>query len=95
MLATIWGNDTSVVKFASSLHNVEIETPTTLILKNIDVNYVGTYQFVLTPSREAVSIVLVYIAGKFPYFVKQNSHCISGYFYMGEVIDRQRACKRM
>ncbi|XP_028416901.1 tyrosine-protein kinase-like otk [Dendronephthya gigantea] len=63
-LATIVGNGTSVTKSASSLHDFEIETPTTLILKNIDVTYDGTYQFVLTPSRDAVSNVVVYIAEK-------------------------------
>ena len=44
-------------------YEVEIEKPATLVLKNINLNYNGTYKFSLSPS-DGPSDVVVYIAGK-------------------------------
>ena len=54
----------------SSLPGVAVEKPATLILKNIDLSYNGTYYFLivshslLTGYKVRVSRIVVYIAGK-------------------------------
>ena len=52
--------------FNSSLPGVAIDTPATLILKNVDERYNGKYRFgVQVAGGSGNSIVVVYIAGKF------------------------------
>ena len=49
----------------SSLPEVEIERPTTLVLRNVDMRYNGTYRFqVITIDSDFKSDVVVFIAGK-------------------------------
>ena len=51
------------VQILTSLYDVTVEKPGTLVLKNVNLTYNGTYQFSLAPGGH--SAVLVYIAGKF------------------------------
>ena len=47
----------------TSLYDVAVEKPGTLVLKNVNLTYNGTYRFSLGPGGNYV--VLVYILGKF------------------------------
>ena len=48
---------------STTLYDVAVEKPATLVLKNVNLTYNGTYQFSLSPGASA-SEVVVYIAGK-------------------------------
>ena len=61
-LARIIG-DGDVQLFTTS-YEVAVEKPATLVLKNANLTYNGTYQFSLSPGASP-SEVVVYIAGKF------------------------------
>ena len=61
-LAKISG-DGDVQLFTAS-YEFAVEKPATLVLKNVNLTYDGTYQFLPSPSASA-SEVIVYIAGKF------------------------------
>ena len=62
-LATIDNDDP--VKILTNLFDFAVEKPATLVLKNVNLTYNGTYQFILSPSvGVASSAVIVYIAGK-------------------------------
>ena len=50
-------------KFTTS-YEVAIEKPATLVLKNVNLTYNGTYEFSLSPGGSAASVVVVYIAVK-------------------------------
>ena len=52
------------VKILTTSYEVAVEKPATLVLKNVNLNYNGTYQFSLI-SGASPSEVVVYIAGKF------------------------------
>ncbi len=49
----------------SSLPRVEIETPTTLVLKNVDERYNGKYRFSVQALVSGEAAVELYIAGMF------------------------------
>ena len=51
------------VQMLSTSYEVEVEKPATLVLKNLNLNYNGTYQFSMSPGGSCA--VVVYIAGKF------------------------------
>ena len=61
-LARISG-DRAVQLFTTS-YEFAVEKPATLVLKNVNLTYDGTYQFSLSQDAGA-SEVIVYIAGKF------------------------------
>ena len=46
-------------------YEVAVEKPATLVLKNVNLTYDGTYEFSLSPSGGSSSQVFVYIAGNF------------------------------
>ena len=53
------------VRILTTLFDVAVEKPATLVLKNINLTYNGTYKFDLLPSSGVGSSeVVVYIAGK-------------------------------
>ena len=56
--------DDGDVQLFTTSYEVAVEKPATLVLKNVNLTYDGTYQFSLIPSAGA-SEVIVYIAGKF------------------------------
>ena len=62
-LATIYGDDEPRM-YNSSLPEVAVEKPATLILKNVDLRYNGTYQFYLFGGFVSEAKILVFIAGK-------------------------------
>ena len=69
VLAILDGDDDHRIQ--TSLFDVEVEKPATLVLKNVNQTYNGTYQFSLLPSIGAASSeVVVFIAGKFFYYYK-------------------------
>ena len=64
VLAILDGEDGLSIE--SSLFEVAVEKPATLVLKNVNETYNGKYQFSLSPSSGAgTSEVVVFIAGKF------------------------------
>ena len=66
LLARI-GSDNKVV-INTKLYEVDIEKPATLVLKNVNGSYNGTYQFTLTTTAGvSASEVVVFVAGKFHY----------------------------
>ena len=53
------------VRILTTLFDVEVEKPATLVLRNVNLTYNGTYKFDLLPSSGVGSSeVVVYIAGK-------------------------------
>ncbi len=62
-LATIYGDEDPK---QTSLFDIAVEKPATLVLKNVNQTYNGTYQFSLLPSTgvSILSDVVVFIAGK-------------------------------
>ena len=53
------------VRILTTLFDVEVEKPATLVLRNVNLTYNGTYKFDLLPSSGVSSSeVVVYIAGK-------------------------------
>ena len=53
------------VRILTTLFDVSVEKPATLVLRNVNLTYNGTYKFDLLPSSGAASSeVVVYIAGK-------------------------------
>ena len=52
------------VELFTTSYEVAVERPATLVLKNVNLTYDGTYQFLLSPGG-GPSEVVVYIAGKF------------------------------
>ena len=60
-LARIIGDDD--VQILTTAYEVAVEKPATLILKNVNLTYDGTYLFSL--STDGSAEVVVYIAGKF------------------------------
>ena len=63
-LARIIDNDEPRI-FESGLSGVTIVKPATLILKNVNQSFDGTYQFELTTPNGGISDVRVFIASKF------------------------------
>ena len=57
------------VQIFTTLFEVAVEKPATLVLKNVNLTYNGTYHFSLIPDASP-SEVVVYIAGK---FLKSNA----------------------
>ena len=58
-------DDDDPIRIFTNLLDFTVEKPATLVLKNVNLTYNGTYQFGLTPSVGAASsVVVVYIAGK-------------------------------
>ena len=51
------------VEILTTSYEVAVEKPATLVLKNVNLTYDGTYQFSMP--RAGSSEVIVYIAGKF------------------------------
>jgi hypothetical protein len=65
ILAIIDGND-GVVQKLTDLFEFAVEKPATLVLKNVNLTYEGTYQFNLAPAvGVGTSEVDVFITGKF------------------------------
>ena len=62
-LATIYDDDEPHIH-NSSLPEVAVEKPATLILKNVDLRYNGTYQFYYLGLFFSEAKILVFIAGK-------------------------------
>ena len=52
------------VQLFTDSYEVAVEKPATLVLKNVDLTYDGTWEFSLSPGASP-SEVVVYIAGKF------------------------------
>ena len=63
VLAGIFRDEEPVI-YNSSLPEVAVEKPATLILKNVDLRYNGTYQFRLLGLFFSEAKILVFIAGK-------------------------------
>ena len=62
-------NNEDDLTIQTNLYEVAIEKPATLVLKNVNETYNGTYQFILSPASGAgTSNVVVFIAGKFFYY---------------------------
>ena len=67
------GNDVQLARIVddgpsqifTKLYDVSIEKPATLVLKNVNGSYNGTYKFTLTLTDTSTSEVAVFIAGKF------------------------------
>ena len=55
------------ITIVTRLYEVEIEKPATLVLKNVNGSYNGTYKFTLYPGLPDLSIseVVVFVTGKF------------------------------
>ena len=53
------------VHILTTLYDFAVEKPATLVLKNVNLTYDGTYQFSLLTASASPSEVFVYIAGKF------------------------------
>ena len=53
------------ITISTKLYEVEIEKPATLVLKNVNASYDGTYEFALLAPGTSVSEVVVVIPGKF------------------------------
>ena len=70
-LAQISGDDPSQI--LTKLYEIDIEKPATLVLKNVNESYDGTYEFTLISSGTNISEVVVFIAGKFHYYLKRRS----------------------
>ena len=62
-LAQITANDQVMIN--TKLYDVDIEKPATLVLKNVNGSYNGTYTFTLLSPNPSTSDVVVFIAGKF------------------------------
>ena len=62
-LAQIKADDEAII--STKLYEVDIEKPATLVLKNINESYNGTYRFTLLSPSSSTSDVVVFIAGKF------------------------------
>ena len=56
--------DDGDVHVLTSSYEVAVEKPATLVLKNVNVTYNGTYEFSLSAVSVGTSEVVVYIAGK-------------------------------
>jgi hypothetical protein len=85
LLATVDGNDGGVQKFAD-LFEFAVEKPATLVLKNVNLTYEGTYQFGLSPADGVgTSDVGVFITGKF--LLYNFVDCMCGLSAMKEPID--------
>ena len=63
LLARIFGDGPSEI--VTKLYEVAIEKPATMVLKNVNGSYNGTYQFTLVASHTNISEVVVFIAGTF------------------------------
>ena len=53
------------IKIFTKLYEVDIKSPATLVLKNVNGSYNGTYEFTLESYSTVISKVEVFIAGKF------------------------------
>ena len=62
-LAQINANDPAIIN--TKLYEVDIEKPATLVLKNVNGSYNGTYTFTLLSPKSSTSDVFVFITGKF------------------------------
>ena len=67
-LAQIRADDKAII--STKLYEVDIEKPATLVLKNVNGSYNGTYRFTLLSPDPSTSDVFVFIAGKFHYYLK-------------------------
>ena len=82
-LARIY-RDSKPVIFNSSLPEVGVEKPATLILKNVDLRYNGTYQFTLDGwFYYSQAEILVFIAGKCQFPAIEQNPC---YVFSDEII---------
>ena len=69
LLATI--NMDKQVMINTKLYEVDVEKPATLVLKNVNESYNGTYQFALsTTTGLHTSEVVVLVAGKFHFYIR-------------------------
>ena len=62
LLASISNDGPAMI--STNLYEVDIEKPTTLVLKNVNASYNGTYELTLLAPGSSVSEVVVFIAGK-------------------------------
>ena len=75
-LATIDDDDEPLI-YKSSLPEVAVEKPATLILKNVDLRYNGTYLFRLDGFFHSEAEILVFIAGKYQFpAIERNLCCV-------------------
>ena len=82
-LARIYGDDKPHI-YNSSLPEVTVEKPATLILKNVDLRYNGTYLFQLVVLFHYSSAeILVFIAGKCQFPAIERNLC---YVFSDEII---------
>lgn len=63
LLADVFGDGN--VKIVTKLYEIDVDKPATLILKNVNESYNGTYQIGVITTAAETSTVVVYIAGKF------------------------------
>ena len=68
LLAQISGENGDVID--TKLYEVDVIKPATLVLKNVNESYDGTYVFTAITAKTGISQVTVFIAGKFQYSVK-------------------------
>ena len=75
-LATIYGDDEPGI-YKSSLPEVAVEKPATLILKNVDLRYNGTYLFTIIDGifNSEVAEILVFITGKCQFPAIERNLC--------------------
>ena len=68
LLASISRNGDPVIEKNISLAGVEIEKPATLVLRNVNLRYNGTYTFSLAALIGGMSRVTLFVAGKLIFF---------------------------
>ena len=63
LLAEIYRS--GILTIYTKLYEIDIEEPATLVLKNVNASYNGTYKFIFGSSKFDESTVDVFIASKF------------------------------
>ena len=84
-LARIYDDDKPRI-YNSSLPEVAVEKPATLVLKNVDLRYNGTYQFTLDGwfyYGHSQAEIMVFIAGKCQFPAIEQNLC---YVFSDEII---------
>ena len=87
-LASIY-RDSKPVIHNSSLPEVAVEKPGTLILKNVDLRYNGTYVFIIERLFYSQAEILVFIAGKCYFRVIKLNLC---YIFDDQIIQIKIMC---
>ena len=86
LLAFILSDDIPQI-LNSTIPVVDIEKPATLVLKNVDLSYNGTYFFQLGSPGGGESEVSVYIAGKYSCCSSNSEFCLFRHHLAEEVVN--------